>query len=179
MSQLQRDTSMTTSTNGITPNSNRNIPPSTFNARRPSHPALDAFRRHSSLHYQSFPSLLPPKHSGKPLKRARKSSNTSSRFSVEEEENSEDPNAGSDEDNNFFPRRKSKSKKKNMSRTPIPTKKLLILAVIALAEQTAFNSISPYLPEMVGLFPEVEPENVGVSVGMIASAFAIAQFVSE
>jgi len=54
-----------------------------------------------------------------------------------------------------------------------------VLALIALVEQTAFNSISPYLPEMVGLFPEVEPENVGVSVGMIASAFAVAQFVTN
>ncbi|KAF3902381.1 hypothetical protein ABW20_dc0102813 [Dactylellina cionopaga] len=65
------------------------------------------------------------------------------------------------------------------SPTPVPTKKLLVLALIALAEQTAFNSISPYLPEMVAQFPGVEPDDVGVSVGIIASAFALAQFVTN
>jgi MFS family permease len=48
--------------------------------------------------------------------------------------------------------------------------------MIALAEQTALNSISPYLPDMASTFPEVEPSQVGVYVGTIASAFALAQF---
>ncbi|KAK6503584.1 hypothetical protein TWF481_008597 [Arthrobotrys musiformis] len=65
------------------------------------------------------------------------------------------------------------------SPTPIPTRKLLVLALIALAEQISLNSISPYLPEMVSQLPGVEPGNVGVSVGMIASAFALAQFVTN
>lgn len=51
-----------------------------------------------------------------------------------------------------------------------------MLAMIALAEQTALNSISPYLPDMASTFPEVEPSQVGVYVGTIASAFALAQF---
>jgi MFS family permease len=53
---------------------------------------------------------------------------------------------------------------------------MAVLAMIALAEQTALNSISPYLPDMASTFPEVEPSQVGVYVGTIASAFALAQF---
>lgn len=63
--------------------------------------------------------------------------------------------------------------------TPLPKKQLAILAVIALAEQTALNSISPYLPEMASKFPEVEEGQVGLYVGLIASAFALAQFATN
>lgn len=62
--------------------------------------------------------------------------------------------------------------------TPLPVKQLAILAVIALAEQTALNSISPYLPEMVGSFPGVRTGDIGLYVGLIASAFALAQFAT-
>ncbi len=54
-----------------------------------------------------------------------------------------------------------------------------MLAVIALCEQTALNSISPYLPKMAASFPEVDPSKVGVYVGTIASAFALAQFITN
>jgi MFS family permease len=60
--------------------------------------------------------------------------------------------------------------------SPLPMRQLFVLAVIALSEQTAFNSIGPYLPQMAGSFPDVDPESVGVYVGLIASAFALAQF---
>jgi hypothetical protein len=63
--------------------------------------------------------------------------------------------------------------------TPLPKKQLAILAVIALAEQTALNSISPYLPEMASTFPEVQEGQVGLYVGLIASAFALAQFATN
>lgn len=63
--------------------------------------------------------------------------------------------------------------------TALPTKQLLVLAVIALAEQTALNSISPYLPEMAQTFPEVKPGQAGVYVGLIASSFALAQFATN
>jgi MFS family permease len=56
---------------------------------------------------------------------------------------------------------------------------MAVLAMIALAEQTALNSISPYLPDMASTFPEVEPTQVGVYVGTIASAFALAQFATN
>ena len=54
----------------------------------------------------------------------------------------------------------------------------MVLAVIALSEQTALNSISPYLPEMTSTFPEVGPSQVGLYVGTIASVFALAQFTT-
>ena len=63
--------------------------------------------------------------------------------------------------------------------SPLPTKQLAILAVIALAEQTALNSISPYLPQMAATFPEVESGQVGLYVGVIASSFALAQFATN
>lgn len=63
--------------------------------------------------------------------------------------------------------------------TPLPRKQLAILAVIALAEQTALNSISPYLPEMASTFPEVQDGQVGLYVGLIASSFALAQFATN
>lgn len=63
--------------------------------------------------------------------------------------------------------------------TPLPKGQLGILAIIALAEQTALNSISPYLPEMASTFPEVDPAQVGMYVGLIASAFALAQFATN
>jgi MFS family permease len=56
---------------------------------------------------------------------------------------------------------------------------MAVLAMIALAEQTALNSISPYLPDMASTFPEVEPTQVGVYVGTIASSFALAQFATN
>lgn len=63
-------------------------------------------------------------------------------------------------------------------RTPIPKRQLLILATISLAEQTALNSISPYLPEMTRNFPGVDQRRVGLYVGIVASSFAGAQFAS-
>lgn len=65
------------------------------------------------------------------------------------------------------------------NRSPLPKKQMAVLALISLCEQTAFNSISPYLPEMVSSFPEVEPGLVGVYVGSVATAFAIAQFITN
>jgi MFS family permease len=56
---------------------------------------------------------------------------------------------------------------------------MAILIIIALSEQTALNSISPYLPAMASTFPEVKPGQVGVYVGTIASAFALAQLVTS
>ncbi|ORY55644.1 major facilitator superfamily transporter [Pseudomassariella vexata] len=63
--------------------------------------------------------------------------------------------------------------------TPLPVKQLALLAVLSLAEQTALNSISPYLPEMVKSFPGVDEGKVGVYVGTLASAFALAQLTTN
>lgn len=61
----------------------------------------------------------------------------------------------------------------------MPKGQLAILAVIALAEQTALNSISPYLPAMAASFPDVKENEVGLYVGLIASSFALAQFATN
>ncbi|KAL8751878.1 MAG: hypothetical protein Q9184_005914 [Pyrenodesmia sp. 2 TL-2023] len=63
--------------------------------------------------------------------------------------------------------------------SPLPKRQLAILAIIALSEQTALNSISPYLPQMASTFPEVDPGQVGLYVGLIASSFALAQFTTN
>jgi MFS family permease len=68
---------------------------------------------------------------------------------------------------------------RNQNGTPLPVGQLVILAAIALTEQTAFNSISPYLPEMTSTFPEVKEGQIGLYVGIIASAFALAQFTTN
>lgn len=59
--------------------------------------------------------------------------------------------------------------------SPLPVRQLVLLAVLSFAEQTALNSISPYIPSMVGSFEEIPQEHVGLYVGILASAFALAQ----
>ncbi|KAI5922359.1 major facilitator superfamily domain-containing protein [Camillea tinctor] len=63
--------------------------------------------------------------------------------------------------------------------TPLPIKQLALLALLSLSEQTALNSISPYLPEMVESFPGVSHDEVGLLVGLLASAFALAQLATN
>lgn len=59
--------------------------------------------------------------------------------------------------------------------TPLPIRQLLLLAFLSLSEQTALNSISPYLPEMVESMPGIPDGQRGLYVGILASAFALAQ----
>ncbi|KAJ6092372.1 hypothetical protein N7467_004341 [Penicillium canescens] len=108
-------------------------------------------RRSSTQHYQTF-DTPPPKSRGRPNSGQSESS----------ADGSHDPH----HDATDHPGTQS----------PLPKKQMAVLAMIALAEQTALNSISPYLPDMASTFPEVEPSQVGVYVGTIASAFALAQF---
>ncbi|KAI0532471.1 major facilitator superfamily transporter [Xylaria digitata] len=63
--------------------------------------------------------------------------------------------------------------------TPLPVKQLACLAVLSLAEQSALNSISPYLPEMIESFPGIDHNQVGLYVGFLASAFALAQLATN
>ncbi|XXH03181.1 hypothetical protein Hte_009578 [Hypoxylon texense] len=63
--------------------------------------------------------------------------------------------------------------------TPLPVKQLALLALLSLSEQTALNSISPYLPEMIKSFPGVSQDQVGLYVGLLASAFALAQLATN
>ncbi|KAE8388251.1 major facilitator superfamily domain-containing protein [Aspergillus alliaceus] len=108
-------------------------------------------RRSSTLHYQTF-ETPPPKSRGRP-------NSTSS-----------GGEANDQDDSNHH---------ESEGQSPLPVKQMAVLAMISLCEQTAFNSVSPYLPEMASTFPEVEPNMVGVYVGTIATAFAIAQFATN
>ena len=108
-------------------------------------------RKSSTAHYQTFGGITPPKSKGKPFS---DSSNSSSHdLSRDEHEH-------------------------NHEGHPLPKKQMVILAIIALSEQTALNSIAPFLPEMAASFPGVKPDEVGVYVGTIASAFALAQLAT-
>ncbi|KAI1801563.1 MFS general substrate transporter [Daldinia bambusicola] len=63
--------------------------------------------------------------------------------------------------------------------TPLPVKQLALLALLSLSEQTALNSISPYLPEMIESFPGIGHDQVGLYVGLLASSFALAQLATN
>lgn len=63
--------------------------------------------------------------------------------------------------------------------TPLPVKQLVLLALLSLAEQTALNSIGPYLPTMVAAFPEIPGGETGLYVGLLASSFAMAQLMTN
>lgn len=116
-------------------------------------PQPDARRKSSTIHYQTFPTP-PPKSKGQPPSQSPPSSSGSQ-------------NAHHDATSSAH------------GSSPLPKKQLAILAVIALCEQTALNSISPYLPQMASSFPEVDVGQVGLYVGTIASSFAFAQFATN
>ncbi|KAL8663192.1 MAG: hypothetical protein Q9168_008136 [Polycauliona sp. 1 TL-2023] len=109
-------------------------------------------RQSSTLHYQTFPTH-PPKSKGQPP--------------------SLSPPSSSD-----GPTQKRNGGTSTNNESPLPKRQLAILAVIALSEQTALNSISPYLPQMASTFPDVDVDKVGLYVGLIASSFALAQFAT-
>ncbi|XP_014560404.1 hypothetical protein COCVIDRAFT_89613 [Bipolaris victoriae FI3] len=105
--------------------------------------------RRSTLHYETFPTV-PPRTRGRPPS------------------TSPSPRHGRDSQDGH-----------SNHESPLPTRQLIVLAIIALAEQTALNSISPYLPEMTASFPEVKQGQGGLYVGLIASSFALAQFTTN
>ena len=122
-----------------------------FSMRRPKLPAGDR-RKSTTAHYETF-NTPPPKSKGQPLSASPPLSR----------------------DGNGYIRRPSNGSQVD---SPLPKKQLAILAVIALCEQTALNSIGPYLPQMASSFPEVKAGQVGIYVGTIASSFALAQFAT-
>lgn len=115
-------------------------------------------RKSSTPHYQTFPTP-PPKSRGKPPVSPSGSSGGDGSATLQHD--------GCDNGH------------EQHHTSPLPKRQLAMLAVIALAEQTALNSISPYLPEMASTFPEVDEAKVGLYVGTIASAFALAQFATN
>nr|POE79332.1 putative membrane protein [Quercus suber] len=138
--------------------------PSRSAAIRPQDRPSVYHRQSSTLHYQTFPTAPPQRPGPKPAARV-----------MEEDESNTAERTGS-------ARRRSGSSTKDRrshDETPLPKSQLAILAVIALAEQTALNSISPYLPDMASTFDGVDETRVGLYVGLIASAFALAQFTTN
>ncbi|KAJ5376542.1 hypothetical protein N7509_013428 [Penicillium cosmopolitanum] len=111
-------------------------------------------RRSSTQHYQTF-DTPPPKSRGRPNSGQSESSGEGSYDAHHE------------------------SPDQTGQQSPLPKRQMAVLAIIALAEQTALNSISPYLPDMASTFPEVKSSEVGVYVGTIASAFALAQLATN
>ncbi|OAQ59869.1 MFS general substrate transporter-like protein [Pochonia chlamydosporia 170] len=127
---------------------NRTASANSFHAGAPI-PTLGSFRRQSSTHkYQTFP-VQPPK---TPLEPTIPSEDASSASSEQSSASGEDAET-----------------------TPLPVRQLLLLAFLSLSEQTALNSIGPYLPEMVATMPGIPDGQGGLYVGMLASAFALAQ----
>ena len=116
-------------------------------------PPIEPRRKSSTLHYQTFPTT-PPTSRGRPP------------FSSPDPGESSNSNDGS-------------HLELHNHETPLPKKQLAVLAVIAISEQTALNSISAYLPKMALGFPEVSDGQVGLYVGLIASCFALAQFTTN
>lgn len=123
-------------------------------------PSIGSFCRQTSTHrYQTFP-VQPPK---TPLETPLPGSETTSASSCS---SSSDPHHVHDHDDDDDDAD---------DETPLPVRQLLLLAFLSLSEQTALNSIGPYLPEMVASMPGVPAQNGGLYVGMLASAFALAQ----
>ena len=112
-------------------------------------------KKSTTPHYQTFPTA-PPKSKGRPPSKSPPESESGGRGHGRHASNTS-----------------------NIMESPLPTKQLIVLAIIALSEQTALNSISPYLPQMASSFPEVDAGEVGVYVGTIASAYALAQFMTN
>ncbi|KAF6816064.1 major facilitator superfamily transporter [Colletotrichum sojae] len=69
----------------------------------------------------------------------------------------------------------SNASDRDHDQTPLPVRQLALLAFLSLSEQTALNSIGPYLPQMVESFSDIPDSQTGLYVGMLASAFALAQ----
>lgn len=133
----------------IRPSSNaRTTSSGSFHAGAPI-PSIAALRRSSTHRYQTFPTE-PPK---TPIDQAHTSGDSSDASLPSSPTSSEH---GRDE-------------------TPLPLRQLLLLAYLSLCEQTALNSISPYLPELVASMPGVPESRTGFYVGILASAFALAQ----
>ena len=105
-------------------------------------------------HYQTFPTP-PPKSKGQPLSDTSLSSRNGSHHA------------------------RHGSTSSSHERSPLPVKQLFVLAFISLSEQTALNSIGPYLPQMISTFKDVHTGQVGLYVGLVASSFALAQFLTS
>ncbi|PFH57849.1 hypothetical protein XA68_14487 [Ophiocordyceps unilateralis] len=137
----------------------RTLSSGSFHAGAPI-PTLAGFRRASMHRYQTFPaSMAPP-------------AETPARDGHGHGHDDADAASGSCSGSSSGA---SSPPQSPHQQTPLPIRQLLLLAFLSLAEQTALNSISPYLPRMVASMPGVPTGQIGLYVGILASAFALAQ----
>ena len=131
----------------------------------------------STSHYQTFPSKPPTSH-GKTQSQlyTHLENPPGSRPNGSKQASKGQPRPTSSSSQS---RPRSQRSEQSQKETPLPARQLAVLAIIALAEQTALNSIAPYLPDMVSSFPNVEEKLVGTYVGLVASCFALAQFITN
>lgn len=134
--------------------SSRQASHGSFHAGAPIPTLAGLLRRQSSHRYQTFPTP-PPK---TPLEQPQMPELISESDGSASGADEDDGNGHGDENT-----------------TPLPVQQLLLLAFLSLSEQTALNSISPYLPEMVESMPGIPSGQRGLYVGILASAFALAQ----
>lgn len=150
---------------------------------QPQRPLL-AHRRRSSAHrsYMTFPTP-PPKSPVEPPTRAPDfSSHSGSTFRDGDEEAATDADTEEGMDGSDMSDDDGLSTSPSQGGpTPLPMRQLVLLAVLSLAEQTALNSIAPYLWRMVASFPSHFPpeDETSLYVGLLASAFAMAQLATN
>lgn len=153
---------------------------STSGRRRKS---LAGLRRQSTHKYHTFPTQPPKTPSDAPDSNATLSPDSYSIYS-DEDEDDRDGDDGDYAHRHIHRRRRhwhrqTGSRDSRSDATPLPVRQLLLLALLSLCEQTALNSIGPYLPTMVASFPEIPDGQEGLYVGLLASAFALAQLMTN
>lgn len=140
--------------------------------------SLVGLRRQSTYKYHTFPTQPPKTPSDAPDSNDTLSPHSYSNY---------DSDDGADDDGGHKNKRRRRrhwhrhnaSRDSNNDVTPLPVRQLLLLALLSLCEQTALNSIGPYLPTMIASFPEIPDGQEGLYVGILASAFAMAQLVTN
>lgn len=139
--------------------------------------SLGGLRRQSTYKYHTFPTQ-PPKTPSDAPDSSILSPTSFSECSDEDEHNSDDVHKNKRRRGRHWHRHTSSGDSRS-DVTPLPVRQLLLLALLSLCEQTALNSIGPYLPTMVGSFPEIPNGQEGLYVGLLASTFALAQLMTN
>lgn len=153
---------------------------------RPNRPALSQ-GRFSSHRYQTFPTVPPKSPIEPPMvdsvgrSQTAPADETGAGRSRVDHDRRGDSGYDEDDEHGGDVSSISSGSQSTTSPTPLPIKQLALLAVLSLAEQTALNSIGPYLPDMVSHFPSHFPpaEQTGFYVGLLASSFAFAQLATN
>ncbi|EPE08062.1 major facilitator superfamily transporter [Ophiostoma piceae UAMH 11346] len=135
--------------------------------------AATTMRRSSSVKYHTFPT--PDSSQTTETPHLFISSRQKRRRRIQRQLQGE---SSSDDDGHSHSQREARHRARQDA-TPLPVRQLGLLALLSLAEQTALNSISPYLPTMVESFAEIPDGEMGLYVGLLASTFALAQLTTN